>query len=67
MDVDCILHLTKDGFPEELKKISRVVYPILPGRYKITDSGRTGLYPHPVALPIEDHGKFPVLDYKLMY
>ena len=60
-------HLREDAVLEELKKISRVVYPILPGRYKITNSGRTGLYPHPVALSIEDHAKFQVLDYKLRY
>lgn len=66
MDVDCILHLTKDAVLEELKKFDRVVHPILPDRYKITDSNRSGLYPHPIAISMGDHGKLLVLDYKPM-
>lgn len=66
MDVDCILHLTKDVVLEELKKIGRVVHPILPDRYKVTDSNRSGLYPHPIAISMGNHSKLLVLDYKPM-
>ena len=66
MDVDCILHLSKDAVLEELNKIGRVVHPILPDRYKITESNRSGLYPQPIAISMGDHGKLLVLDYKPM-
>lgn len=66
MDVDCILHLTKDAVLEELKKVGRVVHPNLLDRYKVTDSNRSGLCPHPIAVTMGDPGKLLVLDYKPM-
>ena len=66
MDVDCILHLTKGKVLDELQKVGRVVHRILPDLYKVTDSNRSGLYPHPIAVALGDHGKLLVLDHKPM-
>lgn len=35
IDVDCILHLTKDAALDELTKIGRVVHPLFPYIHKV--------------------------------
>ena len=52
MDVDCILYLTKGTVLEQLQKVVRVVHPLVPDRYKVTETNRSGLYPHPMAVTL---------------
>jgi len=66
MDVDCILYLTKGKVLEQLQKVGSVVHTVVPDRYKVIKTKRSGFYPHPIAVTLGDHGKLLVLDYKPM-
>jgi len=66
MDVDCILYLTKGTVLEQLQKVGRMVHPVVPDRYKVTETNRSGLYSHPMAVTLGDHGRLLVSDYKPM-
>ena len=63
MDINCILHLSKESVLARLRTIDRVVHSVLPDSYKISDTNKVGLYPHPVAICCGEHGKLLVLDY----
>lgn len=63
MDVNCILHLSKESVLARLQTVDCVVHSVLPDSYKISDTNQIGLYPHPVAICSGEHGKLLVLDY----
>ena len=66
MDVDCVLHLAKGNVLSHLESIDRVVHSIVPDSYKISETNKVGMYPHPIAVCIGEHGKILVLDYAPM-
>lgn len=63
MDINCILHLSKESVLARLRTVDRVVHSVLPDSYKISETNKVGLYPHPVATCPGEHGKLLVLDY----
>jgi len=63
MDVDCVLHLSKDCVLSHLERVGRVAHSVVPDSYKINDTNKVGLYPHPIAVCVGEHGKLLVLDY----
>ena len=63
MDINCILHLRKESVLARLRTVDRVVHSVLPDSYKISETNKVGLYPHPVATCPGEHGKLLVLDY----
>lgn len=63
MDINCILHLSKEAVLARLRTVDRVVHSVLPDSYKISDTNKVGLYPHPVAICPGEQGKLLVLDY----
>lgn len=63
MDVNCILHLSKESVLARLRTVDRVVHSVLPDSYKISETNKVGLYPHPIAICPGEHGKLLVLDY----
>lgn len=63
MDINCLLHLSKESALACLRTIDRVVHSVLPDNYKISDTNKVGLYPHPVAICCGEHGRLLVLDY----
>ena len=65
MDVNCILHLSKEFVLVRLQTVDCVVHSVLPDSYKIGGTNQIGLYPHPVAICSREHGKLLVLDYSL--
>ncbi len=66
MDFNCILHLTKPQAIEHLKSVDQIVHTIVPDKYKISDTNKVGLYPHPIAIDIGEDGRLYVLNYKPM-
>ncbi|MES9881338.1 MAG: hypothetical protein ABW185_10700 [Sedimenticola sp.] len=66
MDVDCILHLTKDSVLETLNSVGRVVHSIVPDEFKISSTNKVGMYPHPISVICGTYGKVLVLDYQPM-
>lgn len=46
-----------------LESKDRLVHSVVPDSYKICDTNKVGLYPHPVAVCVEENGKLLVLDY----
>ena len=60
MDVDCVLHLSKENVLSHLESIDHVVHSIIP------DTNKPGMYPHPVAVCVGEHGMIDVLDYGLL-
>ncbi len=50
MDVNCILHLTKESVVRHLSSVGYIVHSILPDSFKISDTNKVGLYPHPIAV-----------------
>ena len=63
MDVDCVLHLSKENVLSHLESIDHVVHSIVPDSFKISETNKPGMYPHPVAVCVGEHGKILVLDY----
>ena len=63
MDINCILHLSKEAVLARLRNVNRVVHSVLPDSYKISDTNKVGLYLHPVAISPSEQGKLLVLDY----
>jgi hypothetical protein len=63
MDVNCVLHLSKESVLARLRTVNYVVHSVLPDSYKISATNQVGLYPHPVAICYGEHGKLLVLDY----
>lgn len=63
MDVDCVLHLSKGNVLAHLENIDHVVHSIVPDSYKISETNKTGMFPHPIAVCVGEHGKILVLDY----
>lgn len=63
MDVNCILHLSTERVLNHLQTIDRVVHSVVPDTYKISDTNKVGLYPHPITLCNGEHGRLLVLDY----
>ena len=66
MDVDCVLHLSKGNVLSHLESIGSVVHSIVPDSYKISETNKVGMYPHPIAVCIGEHGKILALDYAPM-
>jgi len=66
MDVDCVLHLSMDCVLSHLERVGRVVHSVVSDSYKINDTNKVGLYPHPIAVCVGEHGKLLVLDYAPM-
>lgn len=62
MDVDCVLHLSKENVLSHLESIDHVVHSIIPDSFKISETNKPGMYPHPVAVCVGEHGKILVLD-----
>ena len=50
MDVDCILHLTKEPVINVLDNMGWVVHGIVPDQFKISPTNKVGVYPHPIAV-----------------
>ena len=46
-----------------LESIDHVVHSIIPDSFKISETNKPGMYPHPVAVCVGEHGKILVLDY----
>ena len=63
MDVNCILHLSKESVLARLRTVDRVVHSVFPDSYKISETNKVGLYLHPIAVCPGEHGKLLVLDY----
>ena len=63
MDVDCVLHLSKGNVLLHLESIDHVVHSIVPDSYRISETNKIGMYPHPIAVCVGDRGKILVLDY----
>ena len=63
MDLNCILHLSKESVLARLRTVDRVVHSVLPDSYKISETNKVGLYSHPIAICPGEHGKLLVLDY----
>ena len=63
MDINCILHFSKEAVLARLHTVDHVVHSVLPDSYKISDTNKVGLYPHPVAICPGEQGKLLVLDY----
>ena len=63
MDVDCILHLSKDSVLQIIRSVSRIVHIIIPDRHNINDTNKVGMYPHPIDVCLGAPGKLYVLDY----
>ena len=63
MDVDCVLHLSKENVLSHLESIDHVVHSIVPDSFKISETNKPWMYPHPVAVCVGEHGKILVLDY----
>ena len=61
MDINCILHLSKESVLARLRNVNFVVHSVLPESYKISETNKVGLYPHPVAICPGEHGKLLVL------
>ena len=43
MDVDCVLHLSKDCLLSHLERVGRVVHSVVPDSYKINDTNKVSL------------------------
>ena len=63
MDVNCMLHLSRESVLAHLQTVDCVVHSVLPDSYKISGTNQVGLYPHPVAICFGEHRKLLVLDY----
>ena len=63
MDINCILRLSKEAVLAPLRTVDRVVHSVLLDSYKISDTNKVGLYPHPVPICPSEQGKLLVLDY----
>lgn len=63
MDVDCVLHLSKGNVLLHLESIDHMVHSIVPDSYRILETNKIGMYPHPIAVCVGDRGKILVLDY----
>ncbi len=63
MDVDSVIHLTKHSLLEALENVDHVVHSLVPDKYRINDSNKTGLYPHPLSVQIGPLGYLLTLDY----
>lgn len=66
MDIDCILHLTKDSVIKELETVDRVIHSLVPDQFRISSSNKVGMYPHPIACTCGAYGKILMLDYQPM-
>ena len=64
MAVDPILLLTKPELLEVLSSAERVVYTIVPEKYRMWKSNRPGMYPHPLSVACGPFGKLLVLDFE---
>lgn len=63
MDVDCILHLTKEPVLELLSGVGYLVHSLVPDQFKISPTNKVGLFSHPVAIVCRSFGKILALDY----
>ena len=63
MDVDYVLHLSKGNVLLHLESIDHVVHSIVPDSYRISETNKIGMYPHPIAVCVGDRGKILFLDY----
>lgn len=63
IDVDCFLHFSKEPVLSHLGNIDHVVHSIVHDSYKISETSIIGMYPHPIAVCVREHGKILVLDY----
>ena len=55
MDVDCVLHLSKGYVLLHLESIDHVVHSIVPDSYRISETSKIGMYPHPIAVCVGHH------------
>lgn len=63
MAVDPILLLTTPELLDVLKSVDRVVYTIVPEKYRMWLSNRPGMYPHPLSVTCGPFGKLLVVDF----
>ncbi len=63
MAVEPILRLTSPEVLEVVSNLNSIVHTLIPDKYRLTDSNKVGLYPHPVAICIGPSGKFIFLDH----
>lgn len=64
MDVDSVLQLSNPKVLENMNGDSFVTTTVVPDRFRINESNKVGLYPHPVAVALSwNVGKLLVLDY----
>lgn len=63
MAVDPILLLTTPELLDVLQSVNRVVYMIVPEKYRMWSSNRPGMYPHPLSVTCGPFGKLLVVDF----
>lgn len=63
VDVDCILRLSKESVLSHLGNIDHKVHSIVPDSYKISETDKIGMCPHPIAVCVGEHDKILILDY----
>ena len=63
MAVDPILLLTTPELLDVLQSLDRVVYTIVPEKYRMWSSNRPGMYPHPLSVTCGPFGKLLVVDF----
>ena len=63
MAVDPILLLTTPELLDVLQSVNRVVYTIVPEKYRMWSSNRPDMYPHPLSVTCGPFGKLLVVDF----
>ena len=63
MAVNPILLLTTPELLDVLQSVNRVVYMIVPEKYRMWSSNRPGMYPHPLSVTCGPFGKLLVVDF----
>ena len=66
MAVDPILLLTTPELLDVLQSVNRVVYTIVPEKYRMWSSNRPGMYPHTLSVTCGLFGKLLVVDFDPM-